>query len=76
MDVLGLLARGRWARERLSLPVDQINVQIVRLSATARYTLQGWKRDAATLPRYRLSPTRKFGWWFGSTYDQSWFGVF
>jgi hypothetical protein len=76
MDVLGLLARGRWARERLGQPVDQINVQMGRLSTTARYTLQGWKRDSATLPRYRLSPTRKFGWWFGSTFDQSWFGLF
>jgi hypothetical protein len=76
VDVLGLLARGRWAREQLGLPTAAIEDQMARLQKTALYTFSGWKRDSPGLPQYRLSPTRKYGWWFGTTYDLPWFGVF
>ncbi len=73
-DVLGLLARGRWARQRLGQPTTQIELQIQRLRDTADATFSAWVRNSAGLPRYRLSPTRKAGWWYGTTYDLAWFG--
>jgi hypothetical protein len=73
-DVMGLLARGRWARLRLGQPVAQIDTQIARLRVTADATFSTWVRNSAGLPRYRLAPTRKAGWWYGSTYDLAWFG--
>jgi hypothetical protein len=75
IDVLGLLARGRWARQRLGLPNDTIEQQMARLRKTGMYTFAGWNRDSESLPRYRISPTRKYGWWFGTTYDLDWLGV-
>lgn len=73
-DVMGLLARGRWARQRLGEPVAQIEAQIARLRGTADATFSSWVRNSAGLPRYRLAPTRKAGWWYGTTYDLAWFG--
>ena len=74
-DVLGLLARGRWARQRLGLPTTQVDTQIGRLRTTADATFAEWVRTSTGLPRYRLAPTRKAGWWYGTTYDLAWFGL-
>lgn len=74
-DVLGLLARGRWARQRLGLPTAEIDQQITRLQSTSTYSFSSWVRSTAGQPRYRAAPTRKVGWWFGTTYDLSWFGL-
>jgi hypothetical protein len=74
-DVMGLLKRGRWARKHLGLSTSLLDLQIQRLSATASVTFRSWIRSADGLPRYRLSPTRKFGWWFGTTADSSWFSA-
>lgn len=74
-DVMGMLARGRWARAQLGLSTATIDTQITRLRTTADATFAGWIRSSSGLPRYRLTPTRKAGWWFGSTYDLAWLGV-
>lgn len=74
LDVLGLLARGRWARQRLGQPSEAIEQQMEKLRRTADATLSGWVRASPGLPRYRLAPTRKAGWWYGTTYDLAWFG--
>jgi hypothetical protein len=73
-NVLGLLARGRWARQRLGQPTGEIDTQIARLRVTADANFSRWVRPSAGVPRYRLSPTRKAGWWYGTTYDLAWFG--
>ena len=73
-NVLGLLARGRWARQKLGQPTGQIDTQIARLRVTADANFSRWVRPSAGVPRYRLSPTRKAGWWYGTTYDLAWFG--
>lgn len=73
-DVMGLLARGRWARQRLGQSTERIDAQIGHLRGTADATFASWVRNSAGLPRYRLAPTRKAGWWYGSTYDLAWFG--
>jgi hypothetical protein len=72
-DVNGLLKRGRYARRLLGLPTTQIDLQIGRLDATATMNFEGWVRVAAGLPHHRLAPTRKFGWWYGTTFDSEWF---
>lgn len=41
---------------------------------TADANFSRWVRPSAGVPRYRLSPTRKAGWWYGTTYDLAWFG--
>jgi hypothetical protein len=73
-DVLGLLARGRWARQKLGQSTALIDTQIARLRVTADANFSRWVRPSAGVPRYRLSPTRKAGWWYGTTYDLAWFG--
>jgi hypothetical protein len=72
-DVLGLLVRGRWARQALGEGTEVIDPQIARLHKTAQFNFDDWIRDSPGLPRYRLSPTRKFGWWYGTTFDLAWF---
>jgi hypothetical protein len=74
-DVMGLLARGRWARQKQGLSTTTIDTQIARLRTTADATFASWVRSTSGLPRYRLTPTRKAGWWFGTTYDLEWFGA-
>jgi len=69
------MARGRWARQRLGLSTDRIDAQIAALVPSALQSLAGSRRTTTGMPRYRLSPTRKFGWWFGTTGDLSWFGL-
>lgn len=73
-DVMGLLARGRWAGLRLGRPNSLVDAQIERLRATADATFSGWVRTTPGLPRFRAAPTRKIGWWYGTTYDLAWFG--
>ena len=75
VDVLGLLARGAWATRALGGSSASIDDKIPRLRETAMMSFDGWRRGGGGMPRYRLSPTRKFGWWFGSTYDMGWFGA-
>ncbi len=74
-DVAGLLARGRWARQQLGLPTAEIDAQLARMRTTADATFASWIRSSAGLPRHRLAPTRKAGWWYGTTYDLAWFGL-
>jgi hypothetical protein len=72
-DVLGLLARGRWARKMLGQPTRAIDIGIKRLTKTAQLDFQDWIRNSSGIPHYRLAPARKFGWWYGTTYDLAWF---
>lgn len=74
-DVLGLLARGRWARIRLGLPIDVLNTQIGRLRETMAFTMNDMIRHTTGLPIYRNGPMRRVGWWFGTNESLAWFGV-
>jgi hypothetical protein len=74
-DVLGLLARGRWASQQLGRPVDALDAAIVKLRAGTAYALADSIRSAAGLPHYRAAPTRRVGWWFGTNESLAWFGV-
>lgn len=74
-DVLGLLVRGRWARQTLGEGTELIDPQIERLRKTAQFNFDDWVRDSPGLPHYRLSPARKFAWWYGTTFDLGWFAA-
>jgi hypothetical protein len=73
LDVAGLIARGRWASKKLGRPTSIHDQVIPQLFRTAMSNFPFWTRPTVELPRSRLSPTRKFAWWFGSTHDFSWF---
>jgi hypothetical protein len=75
LDVYGLLVRGRWARARLGLSVTDIDRVLPSVRAGAMHNLAAWHRSTTGLPRHRLAPTRKFGWWFGTTHDTEWFAM-
>jgi len=66
-DVLGLLQRGLRAASLLGLPAGVINESIDGLKTCA---LHAFDAGRSGLPgrasHYRLTPTRKFNWWFGS----------
>lgn len=74
-DVLGLLARGRWARQQLGLPTDLLDTQITRLRTATSAAMQDAVRATPGLPQYRASPSRRVGWWFGTDESLAWFGV-
>jgi hypothetical protein len=74
-DVLGLLARGRWARQQLNLPTDVLDTQITRLRTATSAAMQDAVRTTAGLPQYRASPSRRVGWWFGTDESLAWYGV-
>ncbi len=75
-DVAGLVARGAWARKQLGGSTDPFKQTLDDMLETCEYSLNYWHRPggpAAGLAEWRLSPPRKFNWWFGSTLDMSWF---
>jgi hypothetical protein len=75
-DILGLLARGRWARTQLGLSTTTIDTQITRLRTSANFAFADAVRTTAGLPRYRSAPARRAGWWFGTNESLNWFGQY
>jgi hypothetical protein len=71
-DVAGVAAKAVWAKKRLGLSSAQVESTADDLLATCQYVLDYWHRTTPTLAEYRLSPPRKFSWWFGSTTDLQW----
>jgi hypothetical protein len=71
MDVSSLLAKGVWAKRKLGLPVDAALTAYRKLLVSAQWCFEYWTRDTLTLPKYRLVPARKFGWWFANSYSNS-----
>jgi len=72
-DVLGLIARGIWARKKLSLTIPEATSEkISKMINAALFDIDLWTRTAPDRPRYRLRPFRKYNWWFGTTSDLEW----
>lgn len=74
-DVAGVVARGAWARKELGDDPLLLLDTARELLAGCRYALDYWHRPGGVangLPEWRLSPARKFNWWFGSTADVPW----
>jgi hypothetical protein len=74
-DVAGVVARGAWAHAELGQDPEPLLDTTRELLAGCRYVLDHWHRPGGVssgLPEWRLSPARKFNWWFGSTSDMPW----
>lgn len=73
-DVGAMTARAAWAQRQLgqdgAASVQQVAEQLLQ---TCRFTLDYWHRSAPALPEWRLSPPRKFNWWFGGALGYDWF---
>jgi len=75
-DVAGLVARGAWARRELGGDPTELRASFGELLETCEFSLNYWHRPAGPasgLAEWRLSPPRKFSWWFGTTLDLPWF---
>lgn len=74
-DVANVVARGAWAHAELDQDPQPLIDTTRELLAGCRYVLDNWHRPGGVpngLPEWRLSPARKFNWWFGSTLDMQW----
>lgn len=71
-DVWAVMLRGAWARRALGGDATAILAAASPVAETCRYNLEYWHRTSAGLPEYRLQPSRKFNWWFGTTLDLPW----
>ena len=74
-DVASVTARGAWAHAELGEDPAPLLDTTHELLAGCQYALDYWHRPGGVengLPEWRLSPARKFNWWFGSTADLPW----
>ena len=74
-DVGGLVARGAWAERARGGDPSALRATAGELVAACEYNLDSWHRPngpAGGQSEWRLSPERKFNWWFGTTSDLSW----
>ncbi len=75
-DVLGLAAKGVWAKGMLGKDSSSLSRVVDGLLESCQYDLDYWHREDADINYgktvWRLSPSRKFSWWFGSTLDLPW----
>lgn len=74
-DVTGLLARAGWAAREIERNPTAIVDAATELLNTCRANLDYWHRPGGPdtgRSEWRLSPARKFNWWFGTTSDLPW----
>ena len=71
-EAAGLVAKSVWAKKRLGLSSTAVEATTDELLSTCRYVLDYWHRSTPELAEYRLTPPRKFSWWFGSSSDLEW----
>ena len=76
-DVMGLAARAAWAKAQLGQDNAVVTALTDALQVGCEWNLDHWHRDGqatidAGLTVWRLSPPRKYNWWFGTTSDYGW----
>jgi hypothetical protein len=74
-DVAGLVARGAWADKALGRSPSELRDTAEQLLEGCEWNLNMWHRPSAPASgktEWRLSPARKFNWWFGTTSDLPW----
>lgn len=74
-DVAGLLARSGYYRSRAGSGDPRQEAALRDLMQSCRFNLEMWHRPGASRhgkAEWRLSPPRKFNWWFTSTQDLTW----
>ena len=75
-DVAGVVARGAWAKKQLGGSPAALKAVAQDLLTSCQWNLNYWHRPSAPSSgktEWRLSPARKFNWWFGTTSDMPWF---
>lgn len=75
-DVAGITTKASWARKKLGGNSDSLASMSGELLQACEYNLGDWHREGADVNYgktvWRLSPPRKYNWWFGSTHDMLW----
>lgn len=63
LDVSGILAFGRVAKIALEQSTAAADARLAQLDIATAREFAHWTREANYLPKYRLTPPRKFNWW-------------
>ncbi|MFW5966432.1 MAG: hypothetical protein ACOCV2_02885 [Persicimonas sp.] len=77
-DVAGLVQRGVVAGQLLDRTMDTEQTVADQLIASCSTVLDKWHRPgdddylSQNGPEWRLTPSRKYNWWFGTTHDLPW----
>lgn len=69
LDVAGLLAFVIKAKTALGLSPAAAEARLAEMKVTADRAFQNWTRSTEYLPKYRLSPPRRFNWWTRGLYE-------
>jgi hypothetical protein len=69
LDTAGLIAFAIRAKTALGLPTVAAQERLMQMKATATRSFANWTRSTLYLPKYRLSPPRKFNWWARGLYE-------
>lgn len=65
-DVGNMLEAAIYAKSMLGEDASAITTRRAQMNATALNNFEYWTRTTQYLPKYRLSPPRKFNWWYRS----------
>jgi hypothetical protein len=74
-DVGGLVVRAAWSARACGAETAELDATAAALVESCAADLEDWHRPSGPdtgLSEWRLSPPRKFNWWFGTTSDMSW----
>lgn len=69
LDMAGFIAFAIKAKQALGLPTTAAQQRLADMKLTAARSFQNWTREAAYLPKYRITPPRKFNWWVRGYYE-------
>ncbi|MGD8525762.1 MAG: hypothetical protein PVJ63_05910 [Thioalkalispiraceae bacterium] len=74
-NVAGAMAKGMWAKKQLDEDTEAIKDTLEELLYSCNEVLDRWHRPRSINtgnPVWRLSPPRKYNWWFGTNLDMPW----
>jgi hypothetical protein len=69
LDVAGFIAYAVRAKQALGLPTTRAALRLGEMKTVAERSFQNWTRTTLYLPKYRLTPPRKFNWWARGLYE-------
>ena len=72
-DIAILLQKGVWAKTVLGQSTTALLSLINEQLTIATAVFNDWTRNTPGLPKYRVNPTRKFGWWFRGAYSKNYY---
>jgi hypothetical protein len=69
VDMAGFIALVLRAKQALGLPTQPAASRLAEMKTVAALAMTDATRSTIYLPKYRLSPPRKFNWWTRGTYE-------